>query len=135
MKFFRRLPLIVVALAMCVGCGSVSKTGYTALTGLKGAYNGANDVRSAYCAPKPQPKPQICTDSYKPMVAVYHVLLEGSRLLETYIVSKDAGVSAQLTALAAETPRLILEVTEIAGQFKAASGASPPAAAPAAPTR
>jgi hypothetical protein len=131
----RRLPLVYLALALCVGCGSVSKTAYNGLNGLKGAYNAANDVRDAYCAPKPAPKPQACIDSYKPMDAAYRVLTEGVSLLAKYVETKDSGVAAQLNALAIKIPDVILQVTLISADFKTASGQSPPAGAPKAPSK
>lgn len=134
MRIQRRGMLVFLALALCAGChATVSRSVYNGLEGLKGGYVAANDVRNAYCAPKPQPKPAICIDSYKPMTAAYHVLLEGTRLLAAYVVNKDASVAAQLNALAAEIPGIVLEVTVISGQFRDATGARPPSTVPAAP--
>lgn len=135
MKYaLRRLPLVYLALALCVGCGSVSKTAYSGLAGLRGAYDAANDVRDAYCAPKPAPKPAVCIDSYKPMDAAYRVLTEGVHLLAKYVETKDAGIAAQLNALAVEIPGIIVQVTIVAGDFKAATGKAPPAGSPAPPS-
>lgn len=135
MKKFTSLVTLAVVLALSTACGSVSKTAYSGLEGLKAGYVTANGVRDAYCAPAPAPKPQICKDSYAPLNAAYHVLTEGTSLLATYITTKDAGLATQLTALVSQIPGIILQVTEIAGEFKSAKGVAPPANVPAPPSR
>lgn len=129
-----KIAVFALALACLPACGSVAKTAYNGLNGLKGAYVGANDIRNAYCAPKPAPKPAVCVDSNKPMDAAYRVLLEGTDLLAQYVATKDSGLAAQLTALSAKIPELILQVTLITADFKSATGVPPPSGAPPAPS-
>jgi len=118
----RRIPIVglvaLLVLTACPASTSPTQVSFQALTGLKAAYVTASSVRQAYCAPL-DPRPKVCSDTYVPLLDAYKVLVEGESLLMAYAQTKDAGTQAQLMALNAELPKLIVTLIQIAGSFKA----------------
>lgn len=118
---------IALLVSFAAACGSVEKTSYNGLVGLKAAYISANGVRNDYCTPK-SPKPLICIESLKVMQEAYVVLGRGSTALATYITNKAApgadaatklaAAKAELTALIPQFTALGLELIVLEGGLK-----------------
>ena len=89
------LVCLTVAAAPLVGCGSVGKTAYNSLTALKAAYVATNASRNDFCLGK-SPLPQVCVDSYKPLLTGYETLKQGSALLEVYERTQAADAKTKL---------------------------------------
>ena len=89
------LLCVALAAAPLVACGSVGKTAYNSLTALKAAYVATNASRNDYCHGK-TPLPQVCVDSYKPLLAGYETLKQGSALLTVYEQTQTADAKTKL---------------------------------------
>lgn len=105
--------LVLVAMVASVGCGSVTKTAYNGLVGLKAAYIVTKEARTEYCHPKPDPRPAICADSYAPLLAAYQTIISGSDLLEAYAVTASADLKTKLEALVPVAAAETLEILKL----------------------
>jgi hypothetical protein len=114
-----KLVGLTLAIALTVSCGTVAKTADNALEGLKGTYVAAETARRSYCRPK-VPKPQVCVDSYKPMLAAYTVLSEGNELLAQFLETKDKTLEARLVSLTAAIPHVVATVFDAVALLKPA---------------
>lgn len=108
---------LILVLVFAVGCGSVEKTAFNGLIGLKAAYVTANGARNEYCAPK-NPAPPICKDSKPVLQTAYDTLLKGVDLLATYTENKTAGVKAELQALIPKFTEIALQLIQVEAKFK-----------------
>jgi hypothetical protein len=115
--------LLILALAFSTACGSIGKTTYNSLELLKAAYVTANSSRNDFCQGK-DPRPQVCIDSYAPLLVGYQTLKQGSELLAVYEETRDAEAKAKLKAF---LPLILSATTEVLKtSFATAPAPTPP---------